>query len=515
MMINENHFFREATLHICGSVEIEKALSACYNYLSSILFIDYIYLHFIELEQKRGTVFAMADRHGGRRKNIRFDHPAKIWDFIGDGTQIPEKRLLNRADQDPLGKQMLQVIGIQEKISIMTLRLSLDNREVGVVGFGAKGWDRFTKEDLGLLGLLTTPFAIAFSNCRRYLELLELKNRFADDAVYLQNELRSQNSHEVVGADFGLHQVMQQVRQVASRSSSVLLLGETGVGKEVIANALHNSSQRRKGPFIKVNCGAIPETLIDSELFGHERGAFTGALEKRRGRFERAHGGTIFLDEIGELPIPAQIRLLRVLQEMEFEPVGASQSIKVDIRVIAATNRDLETLIEEGRFRRDLYFRLMVFPIQIPPLRERKCDIPALIQHFILKNFRASEDEDYPTLASGALKKLTSYDWPGNVRELENAVEREMIISRGKLLQFYDLGTAIHRPRPEAVFITNHSQLRLNDVLANHIKRVLDIAKGKVSGPDGAAELLDVNPATLRHRMKKLNIAFGRGVNPI
>lgn len=512
MMINENDFFREATLSICGSVEIEKALSTCFNYLRTIIPIDYIYLHFIELEQKRGTIFAMADRHGGRQKNIRFDHLDKIWKAIGDGKRIPEKRILNRADQHPLGSQMLQVVGIQGKTSILTLRLSLDNREIGVVGFAAKGWDRFSQEDLGLLTLLTTPFAISFSNCRRYLELLELKNRLADDADYLQNELRSQNSHEIVGAKFGLGQVMHQVRQVAPRSSSVLLLGETGVGKEVIANALHNNSQRRGGPFIKVNCGAIPETLIDSELFGHEKGAFTGALEKRRGRFERAHGGTIFLDEIGELPIPAQLRLLRVLQEKEFEPVGASRSIKVNIRVIAATNRDLESLIHDGRFRNDLYFRLMVFPILIPPLRERKCDIPALVQYFILRNFRASEDEDYPIPAPGALKRLTHYHWPGNVRELENAVEREMIICKGRSLQFNDLGIAVEGTRPEVPVPSAPSQLRLDHVLVCHIKQVLGMTKGKVSGPGGAAELLDIHPATLRHKMKKLNISFGRGV---
>jgi transcriptional regulator with GAF, ATPase, and Fis domain len=393
----------------------------------------------------------------------------------------------------------------------MILRLIIDGKEVGVVGFGAEGWDRFHQEDLALVRLLRAPFAIALSNSRRYRELLELKNLLADDNKYLLNELRLQNSEEIVGAEFGLSQVMQRVHQVAHLPSPVLLLGETGVGKEIIANAIHSLSPRRDGPFIKVNCGAIPETLIDSELFGHEKGAFTGAIEKRRGRFERAHNGTIFLDEIGELPNAAQLRLLRVLQEKEFEPIGAPKAIKVDIRIIAATNRDLETLIEEGRFRKDLYFRLMVFPIHIPPLRERKCDIPALVQHFILKKYRQMGFEDYPALEKGAIKKLQSYNWPGNVRELENVIEKEMIISRENILLFDSMNDVKPGSTSEGWDFPENKTLLLDEIISDHIQKVLKKTKGKIGGEGGAAELMGIHPATLRHKMRKLGIPFGRG----
>ena len=234
----------------------------------------------------------------------------------------------------------------------------------------------------------------------------------------------------MIGADFGLKRVMEMVQQVAALDSPVMLRGETGTGKEVIASVIHNLSSRRKGPFITVNCGAIPDSLMDSELFGHEKGAFTGALERTRGRFERAHGGTIFLDEIGELSPSAQMRLLRVLQDKKIERVGGSDSIDLDIRVIAATHRNLESLIQEGQFREDLYFRLQVFPIIIPPLRHRTMDIPALVKHVLTKKTRAMGFSKIPELWPGVLERLSGYHWPGNVRELENMVERALILNR-------------------------------------------------------------------------------------
>jgi len=514
MQTDENKFFREATLRICGSIEIEKALFGCFNYLKKYIKMDSIYLHYIKLKEKTGTVLAMANHKEGKQLDIRFDYPSPVWRFIGDGQSMPEEMLLNRADLHPLGKQMLQIVGVvHSKESVMILRLIIDGKEVGVVGFGAEGWDRFRKEDLALVRLLRAPFAIALSNSRRYRELLRLKNLLADDNKYLLNELRIQKSEEIVGAEFGLRQIMQQVHQVAPLPSPVLLLGETGVGKEVIANAIHSLSSRRDGPFIKVNCGAIPETLIDSELFGHEKGAFTGAIEKRRGRFERAHNGTIFLDEIGELPHAAQLRLLRVLQDMEFETIGATRATKVDIRIIAATNRDLEALIEKERFRKDLYFRLMVFPIHIPPLRERKCDIPALVQHFILKKYRQMGFEDYPALEKGAIKKLKSYSWPGNVRELENTVEKEMIISRENPLQFEGMEGVKSEKNSKIIDFSDNTTLLLDEIVSDHIQKVLKKTRGKIGGEGGAAELMGIHPATLRHKMRKLGIPFGRGIS--
>jgi transcriptional regulator with GAF, ATPase, and Fis domain len=292
----------------------------------------------------------------------------------------------------------------------------------------------------------------------------------------------------------------------------VLLLGETGTGKEVIANAIHQMSSRKEGPFIKVNCGAIPNTLLDSELFGHEKGAFIGALNQKRGRFERAHGGTIFLDEIGELPSEAQIRLLRVLQEKEIERVGGTKPIQVDIRVIAATHRDLQAMIAEGRFREDLYFRLKVFPIEIPPLKERIGDIPALVQYFIRKKSRDMKLTDIPTLAPGAIDRLMAYHWPGNVRELENAVERALILCRGEPLAFSDVQPSNSRDIISSPCSPEHEVLNLDEAMARHVRRVLAMTAGRVEGERGAAKLLGINPNTLRNRMKKLGIAYGRKV---
>jgi transcriptional regulator with GAF, ATPase, and Fis domain len=315
---------------------------------------------------------------------------------------------------------------------------------------------------------------------------------------------------EIVGAEFGLGGVMALVQQVAPLNNPVLLLGETGVGKDVIANAIHYSSPRKDGPFIKVNCGAIPETLLDSELFGHEKGAFTGAISQRRGRFERADRGTIFLDEIGELPPQAQVRMLRVLQYKEIERVGGSNPISVDIRLIAATNRNLEEMVKARQFREDLWFRLNVFPIHIPPLRERKDDIPALVHHFVGRKSRELRLPVPPPLAAGIIDRLMAYHWPGNVRELENVIERALILSKGDPLVFDDLFVVKSGDRPSIPTGPQGQPLNLNELISRHIRRVLEIAEGKVHGKGGAAELLGVNPSTLRNRMNQLGILYGR-----
>ncbi|MCX8111102.1 MAG: sigma-54 dependent transcriptional regulator, partial [Syntrophorhabdaceae bacterium] len=272
---------------------------------------------------------------------------------------------------------------------------------------------------------------------------------------------------------------------------------------------IHSLSPKSNGPFIKLNCGAIPDTLIDSELFGHEKGSFTGAISQKKGRFEMAHNGTIFLDEISELPLNAQVRLLRVLQEKEFERVGGTVSLKIDVRVISATNRNLEELVKKGLFREDLFFRLNVFPIYIPPLRERKGDIPALVQHFIMKKFREMALPEIPVLDKGALDTLMSYDWPGNVRELENVVERAIILFKGRPLNFKDiLQGDFKKDGSYDMDVNKFSTLEAME--REHIQNALKISKGKVEGRDGAARLLGINPGTLRHRMRKLKIPFGR-----
>jgi transcriptional regulator with GAF, ATPase, and Fis domain len=348
------------------------------------------------------------------------------------------------------------------------------------------------------------------SNALKHRELMKIKDLLADDNRFLHKELHRLNGEEIVGDNFGLREVMQQVRQVSPMDSPVLLTGETGVGKDVIANAIHHSSDRRKEAFISVNCGAIPESLIDSELFGHEKGAFTGAIAQKKGRFERANKGTIFLDEIGELPLEAQVRLLRVLQTREIERVGGTQTINLDIRVIAATNRDLEELVTQGDFREDLWFRLNVFPIWIPPLRERKADIPALLQHFINLKSKELKLPAIPSLAPAAVDTLLDYHWPGNVRELQNIIERALILNPKGPLRFDHI---LVNNRGKTSRKSGGKRDNLEEVISAHIRSVLNKTDGKIHGPGGAAELLGINANTLRNRMNKLGIVYGRRTN--
>ena len=318
--------------------------------------------------------------------------------------------------------------------------------------------------------------------------------------VYLQEEIKTQHAfEEIVGHSRAIKKVLKALETVAPTDASVLILGGTGTGKELVARAVYNLSRRHSRALVKVNCAAIPAGLIESELFGHEKGAFTGALSRKIGRFELADGGTIFLDEIGDLPLELQVKLLRVLQEGEFERVGGTQTFTVDVRVIAATNRDLAKAMEEGRFRSDLYYRLNVFPVEIPPLRERKEDIPLLVRHFVMKH-GTKLGKRIDTVPQKVMDALQSYSWPGNVREVENVIERAVIISEGTQL---DLGEWL--PKPGAT--PGKSLLpTLEEVERRHIIEVLELTKWQVSGEKGAAKLLGMKPTTLESRMKKFGI---------
>jgi transcriptional regulator with GAF, ATPase, and Fis domain len=322
----------------------------------------------------------------------------------------------------------------------MHMVLETEGRPLCSLMIVAQDKQRFTDGDARLLSLLKEPFSVAMANALKHREVLHFRELLADDNRFLQHQLLRLSGDQIIGADFGLKSVMEKVRQVAAHDSPVLLLGETGTGKDVLANAIHYSSARREAAFIAVNCGAIPDNLMDSELFGHEKGAFTGALAKKRGRFERADKGTIFFDEIGDLPPQAQVRLLRVLQNHKIERLGGSRRIPLDIRVIAATNKDLEEMIAARQFRQDLWFRLNVFPIQIPPLRNRKEDVPALVRHFVAKKAAEFKLPAIPKIAPGAIDRLLAYDWPGNVRELENIVERSLIVNPSESQTFNEIG---------------------------------------------------------------------------
>ncbi len=508
MKMDENEFFREITLRICGSLDFEKALWHCFLYVQEIIPADELTLTVYDPGLGTLELVASANENGGEARSEKTLMPPQMRKQLGDADQYPRVRLSQDVYEDPIVGILAKKFGWPDS-SIIVGRLIIEGKFVGSLVVRANGKGRYNDDHVRLWSLVNEPAAIALANSRRYHGMLKLKELLADDNRYLQDELRRSLGDEIVGAHFGLKSVMDQVLRVASLPSPVLLMGETGTGKEVVANAIHNLSPRNGGPLIKVNCGAIPESLIDSELFGHEKGAFTGALAQKRGRFERAHGGTIFLDEVGELPLQAQVRLLRVLQEKEIERVGGTQPIKVDIRIISATHRDLANLAENGAFREDLYYRLGVFPIHIPPLRERKADIPALVEHFVREKSKEMGLTLIPTIAPGAIDRLMAYDWPGNVREVGNEVERALIQSEGKPLTFDDIaGTG---PRRVGVVVApEDGQFKLEEVEARHIAKILDMTGGRVEGEKGAAELLGMNPGTLRHRMRKLGIPFGR-----
>jgi formate hydrogenlyase transcriptional activator len=328
------------------------------------------------------------------------------------------------------------------------------------------------------------------------------KARLQAQNQYLQEEIKlNYNFEEIITSSSNFQKVLKQIEQVATTNATVLILGESGTGKELIARAIHNISNRSKKPLVKVNCATLPANLIESELFGHEKGAFTGAVEKKIGRFELADGGTIFLDEIGELPVELQAKLLRILQEGEFERLGNPKTFKVNVRVIAATNRNLQSAIEKKEFREDLYYRLNVFPISCPPLRERKDDVPLLVKHFCQKH-EAKIGKKITTIPKNVMDALISYDWPGNVRELENIIERALILSRDGVLEYGEWVPA-HAATNGATKITTS---KLDDVEKDHILAVLKQTGWRVSGEKGAAKILGLNATTLEARMKKLGI---------
>ena len=513
-MIAPNEFFRKITLKLCGHLEIEEGLHACIKYLSRHMPADTIYLDKYEKDLGAIRYIARADTEKGERMDtlvpVSSEAMARAAENLENILIIQGPVfIVNDSSATPIVRDLVRALG-HPPSSIIGTMLDVGGQHVGVVILAAEGINRFNNEHAELFGTLKEPFFVAMSNALKHREVLKLKDLLADDNRYLNRELQRRVGDEIVGADFGLRAVMRQVRQVQATESPVLLTGETGVGKDVIANAIHIGSPRRDGPFIPVNCGAIPEALIDSELFGHEKGAFTGAVSRKRGRFERAHKGTILLDEIGEMPLEAQVRLLRVLQHREIERVGGSGRIPVDIRIIAATNQDLSSLLRDGRFREDLFYRLNVFPIVVPPLRQRVSDIPALVQHFIQRKAKELKTGGTPRLAAGAMDSLLAYPWPGNVRELENVIERAMILHRGEALQFNDLAPFPSRKTDPKNSPSKVEPLGLDAFVRGHIQHVLGLTGGKIHGPGGAGERLGVNPDTLRYRMKKLGIPFGK-----
>jgi formate hydrogenlyase transcriptional activator len=405
---------------------------------------------------------------------------------------------------------------------------------------------QYSEAHAELLQEVANQVALAVANMRAYEEINALKARLQAENVYLQEEIRAEhNFTEIVGQSSALREVLRQVDQVAPADSTALIMGETGTGKELIARAIHDRSPRQSRPLVKVNCGAISAGLVESELFGHVKGAFTGALTHRDGRFRLADGGTIFLDEVGELPLDTQVKLLRVLQEQEFEPVGSSSTVRVNVRIIAATNRDLGAAVAAGQFRRDLFYRLNVFPVQVPALRERLADLPLLVS-FFLERFARKLGRPTKRVPDSVLRRLAEYDWPGNIRELQNVIERAILLSASDTLELAaDFAPAMPSPAPvgapplplcpadgppvpsgatpgAATQAGPARQVRpsgaapldpadpagdaLEDVERRHIESVLAQTGWRIEGEGGAAAILKLNPSTLRSRLQKLGV---------
>jgi formate hydrogenlyase transcriptional activator len=378
------------------------------------------------------------------------------------------------------------------------------DRTIGTLDLGRMADDAWTPEDVAFLVQVASQIAMTVENSLGFGELAEMKERLATEKLYLEGEIRlDQNIGNMVGQGPGFQAVLKSVQTVAPTDSTVLILGETGTGKELVARAIHDLSSRKKCSFVKVNCAAIPASLLESELFGHEKGSFTGALAQKIGRFELAHQGTLFLDEIGEMPLELQPKLLRAIQDQEFERVGGNRTIRTDVRFVAATNRDLKAMVQEGKFRADLYYRLHVFPVEVPTLRERREDIPLLTRYFVQKHAeRMGRNVD--TIPTSVMDALTDYDWPGNIRELQNLLERSVILTKGSALQVAMaeiIGNAI------PVRLNGRSSAEPQNTERARILKALEEAKGQVGGPDGAAVRLGLKRTTLQSRMRKYNIA--------
>src|SRR6202163_4588063 len=373
------------------------------------------------------------------------------------------------------------------------------NRTVGVLTLGSRLENSVSPEDVDFLLQAAGQVAIAIENALAYREIAELKDKLAQEKLYLEDQIRGEIDFEgIVGQSSALRHVLNLVETVAPSDSTVLLLGETGTGKELIARAIHERSRRKDRTFVKLNCAAIPTGLLESELFGHERGAFTGAISQKIGRLELADRGSLFLDEVGDIPIEIQPKLLRALQEREFERLGSNHTKKVDVRLVAATNRNLEKMMEDRQFRSDLYYRLNVFPIRIPPLRERPEDIPLLARYFIQKHGRRM-NKKIESIPAAAMRKLSSWHWPGNIRELENFIERSVILTHGTALQapIAELG---NNSRNVPMVGTREANER------SEIVRILKVTNGRVAGPDGAASRMDIKRTTLISRLKTWGI---------
>jgi formate hydrogenlyase transcriptional activator len=491
----------DLTNSVVSNLELRDVLQAVSPGIRKVMRLDGVALVLPDGEGQELQLYALDFPEGNL--SARQDLPAPLNGSVSGRvfrTGRPWVGDIGQLQRSGLDHRIASAAGVE---TLCLLPLLRGNRVLGVLCLVRTEKNAFTGSDLEFLSQIAGQVAIAIDNAFAYRQITELKDKLNQEKLYFEDELRSEmNFQEIIGNSTVLLRVLKQVEAVAPTASTVLIYGETGTGKELIARAVHNLSRRQSNPFVKLNCAAIPTGLLESELFGHERGAFTGAVAQRIGRFELASPGSIFLDEVAEIPLELQPKLLRVLQEREFERLGGSRTLRTNARLIAATNRDLRTMVEEQKFRSDLFYRLNVFPIYVPPLRERTEDIPFLVRHFA-QYFAFNMGKQIDSISSETMNALVHYPWPGNIRELQNVIERAVILSKGPELKvpLTDL-----RVRAGELSQGNGSST-LEEVERRHILTVLEQTNWVFAGPNGAAARLGLKRPTLQFRMQKLGIS--------
>src|ERR1700758_693272 len=485
------------TTRITSSLDLREVLRAIAANIREVIHADAVTVTLPDPASEQFKVFAMDFPHGkGVIKEELLVTPSAA---VKKAIESLKPVLFDTRDRDELEPDPYGLAAAEGLKAACNIPLVNRGRALGILSILRTTETPFTPEDVDFLSRASGPIAIAVENALAYQEISELKDKLAQEKLYLEEEFRSEMGFEqIIGNSTALKHVLQQVETVAPSDSTVLLLGETGTGKELIARAIHERSRRKERTFVKLNCAAIPTGLLESELFGHERGAFTGAIAQKVGRLELADRGSLFLDEVGDIPIEIQPKLLRALQEREFERLGSNRTQQVDVRLVAATNRDLDKMMENREFRSDWYYRLNVFPIRIPPLRERPEDIPLLVRYFTQKYARRMEKQ-IESIPAAAMKRLSAWHWPGNIRELENFIERSVILTHSSALQV-PIGELGANGKATPVPGTRESRDR------EEIIRILKDTKGRVAGTQGAAARMGIKRTTLISRMKKLGI---------
>jgi formate hydrogenlyase transcriptional activator len=509
------------TTKITSSLDLREVLRAIAANIREVIHADAVVVSLPDAASGKSRLIAVDFPHG--KGAVKEEVRVTLSPANKKAIDTLKPVVICTREREELAAEAYEIVAAEGIKAICLIPLVNRGRVLGTLGISRTTEAPFVPEDVDFLSRASGQIAIAIENALAYREISELKDKLAQEKLYLEEEFRSEMGFEqIIGNSTALKHVLQQVETVAPNDSTVLLLGETGTGKELIARAIHDRSRRKQRTLVKLNCAAIPTGLLESELFGHEKGAFTGAISQKIGRLELADQDTLFLDEVGDIPIEIQPKLLRALQEREFERLGNTHTRKVNVRLVAATNRDLETMIANKEFRSDLYYRLNVFPIRIPPLRDRREDIPLLASYFVQK-FSKQMQKNVEAVPTAVMKGLTAWDWPGNIRELENFIERAVILTRGKSLEAplgelrkTDTDKTTHVVHEEQKHIVEESsdwRIDKNGVAEDYAKkqreeivRALSACKGRVGGADGAAARLGMNRTTLLSRMKKFGI---------